>query len=195
MKGLLFLMFGLLVMVGMVRAEGGESPRVVLETSKGNFVIALDADNAPISTENFLGYVAGGYYDGTVFHRVIDGFMVQGGGFTADMEQKDTQGTIQNEADNGVKNKRGTVAMARRPDPHSATAQFFVNVADNAFLDHRSKDDQGWGYAVFGEVVEGMDVVDAIGKVKTGNNGRMGDVPMEAVVIQKVYLEEAAPAD
>jgi len=191
MKGLLFLSFGLLVMVGMVRAEGGESPRVVLETSKGTIVIALDAENAPISTENFLGYVEAGFYEGTIFHRVIDGFMVQGGGFTQDMVQKGTRGTIQNEADNGLKNKRGTVAMARRPDPHSATAQFFVNAVDNTFLDHRSKDTQGWGYAVFGEVVEGMDVVDAIAKVKTGQ----GDVPTESVIIEKAYVQESAPAE
>ena len=195
MKGLLFLLFGMMVLVGMVKADGGDSPRVVVETNKGNFVIALDAENAPISTENFLGYVESGYYDGTVFHRVIDGFMIQGGGFTQDMAQKDTQGTIQNEADNGVKNKRGTVAMARRPDPHSATAQFFVNIADNDFLDHRSKNAQGWGYAVFGQVVEGMDAVDAIAKVKTGQHGPMGDVPTESVVIQKVYVEEAASAE
>jgi len=195
MKGLLILLFGLLVVVGMVRAEGGDSPRVVLETSKGNFVIALDAETAPISTENFLGYVEAGYYEGTIFHRVIDGFMVQGGGFTQDMVQKETRGTIQNEADNGVKNKRGTVAMARRPDPHSATAQFFVNVADNSFLDHKTKSDQGWGYAVLGEVVEGMDVVDAIAKVKTGRHGGMGDVPTEPVIIQKAYVQEASSAE
>jgi len=194
MKGLLLLVFGLMVVVGMVKADGGDSPRVVIETNKGNFVIALDEENAPISSENFLGYVESGYYEGTVFHRVIDGFMIQGGGFTQDMVQKDAKGTIQNEADNGVKNKRGTVAMARRPDPHSATAQFFVNAVDNDFLDHRSKDAQGWGYAVFGEVVEGMDVVDAIGKVKTGQHGPMGDVPTESVVIQKVYVQEAASA-
>jgi len=195
MKGLLFLLFGMMVLVGMVKADSGDSPRVVVETNKGNFVIELDAENAPTSTENFLGYVESGYYDGTVFHRVIDGFMIQGGGFTQDMAQKDTQGTIQNEADNGVKNKRGTVAMARRPDPHSATAQFFVNIADNDFLDHRSKNAQGWGYAVFGQVVEGMDAVDAIAKVKTGQHGPMGDVPAESVVIQKVYVEEAASAE
>ena len=192
MKGLLFLFLGLMVMVGMVRADGGGSPRVVMETSMGKFVIALDAEKAPVSTENFLKYVEAGFYEGTVFHRVIDGFMVQGGGFTSDMTQKPTQGTIQNEADNSVKNKRGTVAMARRPDPHSATSQFFVNAVDNAFLDHRSKDAQGWGYAVFGEVVEGMDVVDAIAKVKTGRHGPMGDVPTEAVVIEKAYVEGGA---
>ena len=195
MKGLLFMLFGLMVLVGMVKADGGDSPRVVVETSKGRLVIALDTENAPVSTENFLGYVEAGYYDGTIFHRVIDGFMIQGGGFTQDMVQKETQGTIQNEADNGLKNKKGTVAMARRPDPHSATAQFFVNTADNAFLDHRSKDPQGWGYAVVGEVVEGMDVVDTIAKVKTGRHGPMGDVPTEPVVIEKVYLEASAAAE
>jgi cyclophilin family peptidyl-prolyl cis-trans isomerase len=193
MKGLLFVLLGVMIAVGMVRAEGGAAPRVVMETSKGAFVIELDPDAAPISTENFLGYVEAGYYEGTVFHRVIDGFMIQGGGFTADMVQKETRGTIQNEADNGIRNKRGTVAMARRPDPHSATAQFFVNTVDNAFLDHRDKSAQGWGYAVFGKVVEGMDVVDAIAKVATGRHGSMGDVPTEPVVIQKVYLQEAAP--
>jgi cyclophilin family peptidyl-prolyl cis-trans isomerase len=196
MKGLLFLLLGLMVMVGMVKADGGESTRVVLETSKGNIVVALDADKAPISVENFLGYVESGFYDGTVFHRVIDGFMIQGGGFTQEMVQKETRGTIENEADNGLKHKRGTVAMARRPDPDSATAQFFVNLADNAFLDHTAKTDRGWGYAVFGEVVEGMDVVDAIAKVETGRHGPMGDVPTEPVIIQKAYLEEAAsPAE
>ena len=189
MKGLLLLCLGLLVSVGMVRAEGG-SLRVVLETSKGNMVIELDGDKAPIAVENFLGYVNSGYYEGTVFHRVIDGFMIQGGGFTEGMDQKKTEGTIQNEADNGLKNKRGTVAMARRPDPHSATSQFFVNVADNKFLDHSAKTSQGWGYAVFGEVVSGMDVVDAIAKVKTGQHGSMGDVPKDPVVIQKAYIEE-----
>lgn len=195
MKGLLFLLFGLLVVVGMVRADGGDSPQVVLETTKGNIVIALEAENAPISVENFLGYVESGYYEGTVFHRVIDGFMIQGGGFTQNMSQKETQGTIQNEADNGLKNKRGTVAMARRPDPHSATAQFFVNTVDNGPLDHKSKDPQGWGYAVFGEVVEGMDVVDAIAKVKTGSHKGMGDVPTEPVIIQKAYLQEATSTE
>ena len=119
----------------------------------------------------------------------------KGGGFTQEMVQKETRGTIQNEADNGVKNKRGTVAMARRPDPHSATAQFFVNAVDNSFLDHKNKSDQGWGYTVFGEVVEGMDVVDTIAKVKTGRHGSMGDVPTEPVIIQKAYLQEATSAE
>ena len=189
MKILLLLSVGLLVCVGMVKAEG-DAVRVVMETSKGNFVIELDGEKAPIAAENFLGYVNSGFYEGTVFHRVIDGFMVQGGGFTEAMDQKPTEGTIQNEADNGLLNRRGTVAMARRPDPHSATSQFFVNVVDNKFLDHQSKTPQGWGYAVFGEVVSGMDVVDAIAKVKTGRNGPMSDVPTEPVVIQKAYVEQ-----
>jgi len=191
MKGLLFLCFGLMVMAGMVHAEASDSPKVVLETSKGNIVIELDSEGAPISTENFLKYVESGFYEGTVFHRVIDGFMVQGGGFTEGMVQKPTAGTIQNEADNGTKNKRGTVAMARRPDPHSATSQFFFNTVDNGFLDHKGKNSQGWGYAVFGKVVSGMDVVDAIAKVKTGSHGGMGDVPTEPVIIQKAYVEAA----
>jgi peptidyl-prolyl cis-trans isomerase B (cyclophilin B) len=189
MKGLLFLLLGLMLAVGLVKADQGDSPRVVLETSKGKIVIALDAGKAPLTVENFRGYVESGFYEGTIFHRVIDGFMIQGGGFTADMNQKATRETIQNEADNGLKNTRGTVAMARRPDPHSATAQFFINTVDNAFLDHKSKSSQGWGYAVFGEVVEGMDVVDAIAKVKTGRQGAMGDVPSEAVVIEKAYVQ------
>lgn len=195
MKGLLFLLLAGMIAVGMVRAEGGKESRVAVETSRGTFVIELDPDNAPISTENFLGYVEAGFYEGTVFHRVIKDFMIQGGGFTVDMNQKETRGTIQNEADNGVKNKRGTVAMARRPDPHSATAQFFVNTTDNKFLDHRDKSTQGWGYAVFGEVVEGMDVVDAIAKVDTDRYGPMGDVPIEPVVIEKVYLQQAPAAE
>ena len=195
MKGLLFVLLGVMIALGVVRAEGDSAPRVVMETSKGAFVIELDPEAAPISTENFLGYVEAGYYEGTIFHRVIDGFMIQGGGFTPDMVQKETRGTIQNEADNGIQNKRGTVAMARRPDPHSATAQFFVNTVDNAFLDHRDKSPQGWGYAVFGKVVDGMDVIDSIGKVETGRQGPMGDVPTEPIVIQKVYLQEATPTE
>lgn len=189
MKGLLFLVFGLMVAVGVGRAEGDGSPRVVLETSKGNIVLQLDGEKAPQTVENFVAYVEAGFFDGTIFHRVIDGFMVQGGGFTADMAQKDTRGTVQNEADNGLKNKRGTVAMARTSDPHSATAQFFINTVDNTFLNHQGKTPEGWGYAVFGEVVEGMDVVDAITKVKTGNQGGMGDVPKEPVVIEKAFIQ------
>ncbi len=141
---------------------GASKPRVMLETSKGVIVLELDAKAAPKTVENFLGYVREGFYDGTVFHRVIRGFMVQGGGFTQDMQQKSTHAPIENEANNGLLNKRGTVAMARTMDPHSATAQFFINTVDNSFLDHSEKTSRGWGYCVFGKVVEGMEVVDAI---------------------------------
>ncbi|MDE2128688.1 peptidyl-prolyl cis-trans isomerase cyp18 [mine drainage metagenome] len=158
---------------------------VELHTSKGVIRIELDAEKAPKSAANFLAYVKSGHFDGTVFHRVIDGFMIQGGGFDAGMKQKPTLAPIQNEADNGLKNKRYTLAMARTSDPHSATAQFFINVADNAFLDHTAPTPQGWGYAVFGHVVEGQDVVDQIKSVKTGNKGFHQDVPVEDVVILK----------
>ena len=158
---------------------------VELHTSKGVIRIELDAEKAPQSAANFLAYVKSGHFDGTVFHRVIDGFMIQGGGFDASMKQKPTLAPIQNEANNGLKNKRYTLAMARTNDPHSATAQFFINVADNAFLDHTAPTPQGWGYAVFGHVVEGQDVVDQIKAVKTGNKGFLRDVPVEDVVILK----------
>ncbi|HQP93100.1 MAG TPA: peptidylprolyl isomerase [Thermoanaerobaculia bacterium] len=166
----------------------GKSPRVRFETSQGVIVLELDAAKAPKTVENFLQYVRDGHYDGTVFHRVIPGFMIQGGGFSAEMQQKPTRAAVQNEADNGLKNRRGTVAMARTNDPHSATAQFFVNLVDNTFLDYRGKTPQDWGYAVFGKVVEGMDVVDAIAKVKTGNRGPHQNVPVEAVTITKATL-------
>jgi peptidyl-prolyl cis-trans isomerase B (cyclophilin B) len=166
------------------------NPRVALETNKGTIVLELDAAKAPKSVANFLEYVKSGHYDGTIFHRVIAGFMVQGGGFDTKMEQKGTRAPIQNEADNGLKNARGTVAMARTGDPHSATAQFFVNLVDNSFLNHKSKDAQGWGYTVFGKVVEGMDVVDAIARIKTGPMGPFGsDVPREGVQILKAAVQ------
>ncbi|MHB1668213.1 MAG: peptidylprolyl isomerase [Thiomonas sp.] len=158
---------------------------VELHTNKGVVRIELDAEKAPKSAANFLAYVRSGHFDGTVFHRVIDGFMIQGGGFEPGMKQKPTQAPIQNEANNGLKNKRYTLAMARTNDPHSATAQFFINVADNAFLDHTAPSAQGWGYAVFGHVVESQDVVDAIKGVKTGGKGGHQDVPLEDVVILK----------
>lgn len=158
---------------------------VQMDTSAGTLRIELDETKAPLSTANFLAYVNSGHYDGTVFHRVIKGFMLQGGGFEAGMKQKSTLAPIQNEANNGVKNKRYTLSMARTSDPHSATSQFFVNVADNAFLDFKAENASGWGYAVFGRVVEGMDVVDAIEKVKTGRKGFHDDVPVEDVVILK----------
>lgn len=169
-------------------APAAKAPRVALDTSKGTIVLELDAAHAPKTVENFLAYVRAGHYDGTVFHRVIDGFMIQGGGFTTGMVQKPTRPPVANEADNGLKNKRGTVAMARTGDPHSATAQFFVNTVDNAFLDFRSKDNQGWGYTVFGKVVEGLGVVDAIAKVKTATQGPFQDVPVEPVVIRKATI-------
>jgi len=169
-------------------ATAKPAPRVAFETTLGRFVIELDAAKAPKSAENFLAYAKEGFYDGTVFHRVIAGFMVQGGGFTADMQQKPVKAPIVNEADNGLKNKRGTLAMARTQDPNSATAQFFVNLVDNAFLDHTGKNVRGWGYAVFGRVVEGMDVVDKIAAVKTGTRGPYADVPNETVTVTKATI-------
>ncbi len=158
---------------------------VELQTNHGNIRIELDAERAPKTVENFLNYVRAGQFDGTIFHRVIDGFMIQGGGFEPGMKQKPTQAPIANEANNGLKNDRYTIAMARTSDPHSATAQFFINVADNAFLNHTAPTPQGWGYAVFGKVVEGQDVVDKIKGVKTGRKGFHDDVPVEDVVILK----------
>jgi peptidyl-prolyl cis-trans isomerase B (cyclophilin B) len=163
--------------------------KVKLSTSKGDIVLELNDEKAPITVANFVQYVNDGHYDGTIFHRVIDGFMVQGGGFAPGMkEKKDGRDSIQNEADNGLKNDIYTVAMARTPDPHSASAQFFINAADNDFLNFRSKSAQGWGYAVFGAVIEGQDVVDAIEKVKTGSNGFHQDVPKEDVLIVKAEV-------
>ena len=166
------------------------NPQVLLSTSLGDITLELDGAKAPLSTENFLSYVTSGHFDGTVFHRVIPGFMIQGGGFTADMDQKPTDTPIDNEADNGLKNGRGTIAMARTSDPNSATSQFFINVSDNAFLDHTAKTVQGWGYAVFGKVTEGLDVIDKIVQVPTGRHGPHSDVPLEAVTIQKVSVLE-----
>ncbi|HVN32419.1 MAG TPA: peptidylprolyl isomerase [Thermoanaerobaculaceae bacterium] len=168
------------------------NPQVMLETSKGTIVIELDQAKAPVTVGNFLGYVKSGFYDGTVFHRVIPNFMIQGGGFTANMQQKPTREAIVNESANGLLNKRGTIAMARTPDPNSATAQFFVNLQDNSFLD-KAKAQDGYGYCVFGKVVKGMSVVDAIAGVKTGTVGGFQDVPTEAVVIKKATLVGAAP--
>jgi peptidyl-prolyl cis-trans isomerase B (cyclophilin B) len=158
---------------------------VKLHTSMGDITLELDAQKAPSTVENFLQYVRSGFYDNTVFHRVINGFMIQGGGMEPGMHQKDTQAPIRNEADNGLKNEKYTVAMARTSNPHSATAQFFINVADNDFLNHTSQTPQGWGYCVFGRVVEGEDVVDRIKAVTTGNRGFHQDVPLEDVVIEK----------
>lgn len=162
------------------------SKTIQIDTSAGSIRIELDDTNAPLSTANFLAYAKSGHYDGTVFHRVIKGFMIQGGGFEAGMKQKPTQAPIKNEANNGLKNKHYTLAMARTSDPHSATAQFFINATDNTFLDFKSESAQGWGYAVFGKVVSGTEVVDAIERVRTGRKGFHDDVPLEDVVIQRV---------
>lgn len=156
---------------------------IILHTSMGDITLELDADKAPVTTQNFLEYVREGHYDNTLFHRVIDNFMIQGGGFTPAMRQKPTKAPIANEAQNGLQNQRYTIAMARTPDPHSATAQFFINVADNAFLDFRGASPQGWGYCVFGKVTAGHDVVDAIRAVKTGSRAGHQDVPIEDVLI------------
>ena len=164
--------------------------KVLIKTNQGDITLTLDAAKAPKSVANFLQYVKSGHYDGTIFHRVINNFMIQGGGMTAGMKQKPTGAEIENEANNGLKNELGTVAMARTSDPHSATAQFFINVNDNEFLNHTAQNAQGWGYAVFGKVTEGMDVVDTIRKVKTGNAGFHQDVPAEDVVIEKASVLE-----
>lgn len=162
---------------------------VKMQTNKGTIVLELNADKAPKTVENFLNYAKKGFYDGTIFHRVIDGFMIQGGGMEPGMREKSTDAPIQNEANNGLANERGTIAMARTPDPHSATAQFFINVSDNDFLNFRAETTDGWGYCVFGKVVEGMDVVDEIRKVETGSFGFHQDVPKEDIIIEKMEVE------
>ena len=176
------------VAAGSSARAGQNRPRVALETRLGRIVLELFPEKAPRTVENFLRYVQEGFYEGTVFHRVIPGFVVQGGGLTADLEPKPTHPPVRNEADNGLSNRRGTVAMARTMVVDSATSQFFVNLADNTFLDHRDKTPRGYGYAVFGRVVEGMDVVDAIARVKTGVMKGFRNVPMEPVVIERVTL-------
>ena len=165
------------------------NPQVELHiTGYGVITLELDAANAPKSTENFLAYVNKGHYNNTIFHRVIPGFMVQGGGFEPGMNQKNSDAPIENEAKNGLKNANYTVAMARTSDPHSATAQFFINVADNEFLNHKAPSMQGWGYAVFGKVTEGQDIVDQINGVKTTRSGMHSDVPVDAVIIEKIEV-------
>jgi peptidyl-prolyl cis-trans isomerase B (cyclophilin B) len=165
---------------------------IKLTTNQGVITLKLDAENAPVTVRNFTRYVEDGHYDNTIFHRVINGFMIQGGGFTPDMQQKETRDAIENEAEKasraGLKNRRGAIAMARTGDPHSATAQFFINVKDNDFLDFTAPSDNGWGYCVFGEVVEGMDVVDKIKSARTGNKGFHQDVPLEDIVIEKAEV-------
>jgi peptidyl-prolyl cis-trans isomerase B (cyclophilin B) len=181
-RGLL-LSFAALWLAGGAHAQGAAAPRVKLATSAGDIVLELQPAKAPRTVDNFLAYVRKGHFNGTTFHRVIPGFMIQGGGFDAKMTQKPTDKPIENEATNGLKNNKYTVAMARTPHPHSASAQFFINVADNAFLNHTAPTPQGWGYAVFGKVVEGMDVVDRISTVPTGVRAMHRDVPLTPITI------------
>lgn len=162
---------------------------ITFKTTLGDIKIALDFDNAPVTAKNFQQYVEEGFYNGTIFHRVIKGFMAQGGGFASGMEEKDSRDPIKNEANNGLSNKRGTLAMARTQDPHSASAQFFINLVDNDFLDFKSESVQGWGYCVFGEVVEGMDIVDKMTVVDTGRMGFHDDVPKEEIVVESATVE------
>ena len=171
-------------------AAEAASPRVRLDTSQGGITLELDAEAAPKTVENFLSYVRDGFFDDTIFHRVIKGFMIQGGGLTADLKKKPTKPPVENEADNGLHNLQGTIAMARTNDPHSATSQFFINTVNNDFLDHSAKTDRGWGYCVFGKVVEGMDVVETIEKVRTASKAGRGDVPVEPIVIRKAIIVE-----
>jgi cyclophilin family peptidyl-prolyl cis-trans isomerase len=168
----------------LVPAHAWAQPTVQINTNLGAIQVELNSEKAPKTVANFLEYVKSGHYSGTTFHRVINGFMIQGGGMTKDMVEKPTRAPIKNEADNGLKNEIGTIAMARTPDPHSATSQFFINVADNKFLDHTSKDERGWGYAVFGKVTKGMDVVEKIAKTPTWP----GDVPTQPVIIESVVV-------
>lgn len=181
------LILALMVFPGVSLAADA-APRVKLTTTQGDITLELDRAAAPETVDNFLAYVRDGYYDGTIFHRVIPGFMIQGGGFGTDMTRKSTRPPIANEADNGLSNRTGTVAMARTSDPHSAGAQFFINVKDNGFLDHRGKTTQGWGYCVFGKVVQGMDVVRAIEMVPTTSQAGMQDVPKAPVIIERAAL-------
>ena len=188
-------LFALLMSLSVIStAHAADSPtvRVKIQTSQGDIIVKLFKDKAPISVANFLGYVEKAHYNGTIFHRVIPGFMIQGGGYDALMVEREAGDTIQNEADNGLSNKRGTLAMARQPQPHTARVQWFINQVDNDFLDHRNKDSgRGWGYAVFGEVESGMEVVDAIAEVETTTRSGMRDVPVEPVIIEKITVIEA----
>lgn len=165
---------------------------ITLQTNYGPIKLQLNREMAPLTVDNFIQYASNGFYDGTIFHRVMDGFMIQGGGFDANMNQKKTSAPIKNEANKGLKNKRGSIAMARTADPHSATAQFFINVVDNDFLNFSSETPNGWGYCVFGEVIEGMDIVDKIKKVPTTNKSQHQNVPVDPVIIEKVEIDDTA---
>ena len=180
----------LLVSIGVATAHSGDKVMVEMHTSKGLITLELDAEKAPVTVANFIEYVKSGHFDGTIFHRVIPGFVIQGGGMESGMKEKPTQPPIENEADNGLKNVTGSICMARTNDPHSATSQFFINLKDNQFLDHTEKNPQGWGYAVFGQVTDGMDVVEAIAAVQTGNAGFHQDVPVEDIVVEKVTITD-----
>ena len=180
----------LLVSIGVATANLGDKVMVEMHTSKGLITLELDAEKAPVTVANFIEYVKSGHFDGTIFHRVIPGFVIQGGGMESGMKEKPTQPPIENEADNGLKNVTGSICMARTNDPHSATSQFFINLKDNQFLDHTGKNPQGWGYAVFGQVTDGMDVVEAIAAVQTGNAGFHQDVPVEDIVVEKVTITD-----
>ena len=180
----------LLVSIGVATANSGDKVMVEMHTSKGLITLELDAEKAPVTVANFIEYVKSGHFDGTIFHRVIPGFVIQGGGMESGMKEKPTQPPIENEADNGLKNVTGSICMARTNDPHSATSQFFINLKDNQFLDHSGKNPQGWGYAVFGQVTDGMDVVEAIAAVQTGNAGFHQDVPVEDIVVEKVIITD-----
>jgi len=196
MRYLLLTFTSLCLLISSVNAANDVTlKQVKIETSEGDIVLELDITRAPLSVLNFMKYVRSGFYDGTIFHRVIKNFMIQGGGFTPEMERKQPNAPILNEADNGLKNTRGTIAMARTNDPHSATAQFFINVTDNPFLNHSSKTPRGWGYAVFGKVIKGMNVVDKIRNQRTGPNGPFpGDVPVKMILIHKITIIGEKPA-
>ena len=188
-----------ILIAGIFVVSNGQSavvkPQVSIMTSKGEIVVELDSTRAPGTVKNFLEYVNSGFYEGTIFHRVIKGFMIQGGGLTADMNKKATREPIQNEATNRLSNRRGTIAMARTGEPHSATAQFFINTVNNDGLDYKNQSVAGWGYCVFGKVIKGMDVVDAIEDVQTSSSGMMRDVPVKPILITKVSVVKAAAAN
>lgn len=189
MKRLLISLMVAVFLAGMVSGAFAENPKVVMQTNMGQILLELYPDKAPITVKNFLEYVEEGYYDGTIFHRVINDFMIQGGGFDKNMNRKKTKDPIKNEADNGLANDRGTIAMARTMVVDSATSQFFINVKDNAFLNFRDKTQKGYGYAVFGKVVDGMPVVDKIKRAATGVKNGMRDVPVKPVIIEKMYKQ------
>lgn len=188
LPGILVMFAALIPIIGCDNMSENQNPKVRMETSKGVIEIELNAEKAPETVKNFVQYVEDGHYDGTIFHRVIPGFMIQGGGFNAEMSEKATRPPVKNEANNGLSNVVGSIAMARTPDPHSASAQFFINVKDNGFLDFQNETPNGWGYCVFGQVTEGMDVVNGIVGVQTGNHGMHQDVPVDPVTIEKASI-------